>query len=181
MFNIKYNDELTVAYVFIIEQMNQDNNKYNVIYKEPINDDEKYIYNIDLSNSIIETQNINELENYIQNNNVIVYCINNDINKFLYSNLIDKEYNDINDLNIDLQTVNINYEEINNIVEQNIQNAINNILEILNNKFGQNNQINIYSYYFYLTYNKYTYYPQEYIDQIINRIKEKINYDNSII
>ena len=182
MSNTKSNDELIVAYVFIIEKLTKQNNKYNITYKKEkdiLNTNQKYYYNKNLSEIIQNIQDINDFRNNLESNNIIVYCINDDINKYLYDNLINKEYKTINQLNSDLQITDINYEELNSIIETNIQNVINNILEVLNNKFGVNNEKRlILPYYFYLVYNKYTYYPDEYIEQIINRIKQKINDDN---
>ena len=161
------NNEKIVEYVVIIDKLNNSNSiSYNYSYKtiETFSENNKYIYSNDLN--IID--NIDNKELYILENNVIVYYLDETITRYLYDIILPNNiYNNIKDLNDTLKLNNINYEEINNIIQRNIQNALSYILTNINSKVHNNR------FYFHLKYNKSTYYP--YIDNIKEFIRSAVS------
>lgn len=169
-----------VKYILILEKVKKTNNQFKLQYKKfnEVIKNSKYIYenNFDIYNHLTDK------EEYISQNNIIVYYINDDISKYLYDKLIsDYLYNNINELNEQLSIQTIDYNEINNIIDEHIENVISTEINPVLNKLNiaiQNSNI----FYFYLKYNKSTYYSDELINyiinNIINKLKAKFNIDD---
>ena len=170
-----------IEYTFIIEYLTVNNDNGNKTYKctykknEEIEVDERnYIYQNNLD--VYDTTNI---ESYIndENNNVIVFFLDDAINKYLYDNLLTNTiYHNLSELNNKLKMGQNDYNEINSIIQNQIDNALSNIKTILNAKFenikNERRNKDYKPFYIQFRYNKYTYYP--YIDDIREYIKSKI-------
>lgn len=170
--------DLIVEYVFIIEVLSKkkyikDNGDRTYELKceyKTINNvlnSSKYEY----KNNFNAIENLNDIENYINQNDVIIYYINDDITKYLYDRLIHNVYNNIQDLNYDLKLSEVDYNNINEIIQEHIDEAINNIIsKIIINRTTKR-------YYFYLKYNPSTYYPyiEDIKNYIYNQIQNKLN------
>ena len=125
------------------------------------------IYNYNKVKNFTNTYKYIDKEDYIRDNNVITYFLNDTINKYLYDVILSENvYNNLKEINDLLALKVIKYDEINNIIKQNIDNALNKIHELLQSKRGIN------TFYFHLKYNSSTYYP--YIEEIKNYIKRTI-------
>lgn len=153
-----------VEYIFKLDKLT--NNK--IIFKSNGYD---YVYNNESIHS--ELENIDSSENinqYIIDNNVITIYIDHMINKYLYESLIGETFENIIELNSKLNLNTINYDNINNIILENIDNSIENIISQINIDNGV--------YYLHLKYNKYTYYPRikDIINHIHNILEENYNF-----
>ena len=156
-------ENLTIEYIFIIEKFVKENQTNYVCTYNESNSSQKYIY----ENNFDELISIENKEEYIDENDIIVFFLDSKINKYLYDTLLTSiTYNSIQDLNNTLKLKTIDYNELNNIIETQIDSALNNI------KHKFNISSNTKRFYFHLKYNKLTYYP--YIDDIKLYIKDKI-------
>lgn len=167
-------DNIIVEYKIVIDKFSKEGSTYTCKLKNEneLSSNQHYEY----ENETIH-QNLENSENkqqYINSNNIITLYIDDMINIYLYDSLVDIEFENISQLNEKLLLKTIDYNQINSFILNNIDNAINNIAQ----KFLVNsNGI----FYFCLKYNKYTYYPKEYINRIIEHIHQLLRDNYNII
>lgn len=166
-------DNIVVEYKFMLDKFELDNqsDSNNIVYTchiknlNELSSNEHYEYENEIIHHELE-ENHENADQFINENNIITIYLQDMINNYLYDSLIDEVFENLQQLQDKLNIKTIDYNELNN----KILNKINDSLEYIKSQFNNDNTD---IFYFYLKYNKYTYYPE--IQSIIDYIHNKLN------